>query len=62
MSHVTFTDVVETTAKKFKIPGVAVGVFADGKEVYACHGVTSLDNRGRSSWMLLSIAMCPSFD
>jgi|GEM_PF-2584228 Predicted metal-binding integral membrane protein (DUF2182)/Beta-lactamase len=44
MSHVTFTDVVSTTAKKFKIPGVAVGVFADGKDVYACHGVTSLDN------------------
>jgi CubicO group peptidase (beta-lactamase class C family) len=44
MSHVTLTDFVEATSKKFKIPGVAVGVFADGKEVYACHGVTSLDN------------------
>jgi CubicO group peptidase (beta-lactamase class C family) len=44
MSHVTLTDFVETTAKKFKIPGVAVGVWVDGKEIYACHGVTSVDN------------------
>jgi CubicO group peptidase (beta-lactamase class C family) len=44
MSQVTLPDVVETISKKFKIPGVAVGVFANGKEVYACHGVTSLDN------------------
>ena len=43
MSHVTLPDVVEATARKFKIPGVAVGVFADGKEVYACHGVTSVE-------------------
>jgi len=26
------------------MPGVAVGVWADGQEVYACHGVTSLEN------------------
>src|SRR5581483_3236735 len=44
MLHVMLPDVVEATARKFKIPGVAVGVFTDGKEVYACHGVTSLDN------------------
>ena len=35
---------VEETAEKFNIPGVAVGVWVDGKEVYACHGVTSLEN------------------
>jgi len=35
---------VEATATKFGIPGVAVGVWAGGREVYACHGVTSLDN------------------
>lgn len=40
----TLSDFVEATAKKFKIPGVAVGVYADGKEVYACHGVTSIEN------------------
>jgi CubicO group peptidase (beta-lactamase class C family) len=44
MSHITLTDFVETTSRKFKIPGVAVGVWADGKEIYACHGVTSIDN------------------
>ena len=35
---------VEATATKFGIPGVAVGVLADGQEHYACHGVTSVDN------------------
>src|SRR5512140_1498198 len=35
---------VEGTVEKFKIPGVAVGVWADGKEAYACQGVTSLEN------------------
>jgi len=38
------SDFVEATAREFKIPGVAVGVWADGKEAYACHGVTSVDN------------------
>jgi CubicO group peptidase (beta-lactamase class C family) len=37
-------DFVEATATKFGIPGVAVGVWADGRETYACHGVTSVDN------------------
>jgi CubicO group peptidase (beta-lactamase class C family) len=41
MSQVTLSDFVEATAKKFKIPGVAVGVWAGGR---ACHGVTSVDN------------------
>jgi CubicO group peptidase (beta-lactamase class C family) len=44
MSHDTLSDFVEATAAKFGIPGVAVGVWADGREVYACHGVTSVDN------------------
>jgi CubicO group peptidase (beta-lactamase class C family) len=44
MSHVTLSDFVEATATKFGIPGVAVGVWADGQEVYACHGVTSVGN------------------
>lgn len=26
------------------IPGVSVGVWADGREVYACHGVTSIEH------------------
>jgi CubicO group peptidase (beta-lactamase class C family) len=44
MPQIQLSDFVEATAKKFKIPGVAVGVWASGKEAYACHGVTSVDN------------------
>ncbi len=44
MSQVTLPDVIETLSRKFQIPGMAGGVFADGQEIYACHGVTSLDN------------------
>jgi CubicO group peptidase (beta-lactamase class C family) len=44
MSQVPLSDFVEKTATKFKIPGIAVGVWADGKESYVCHGVTSVDN------------------
>jgi CubicO group peptidase (beta-lactamase class C family) len=44
MSHDTLSDLVEATAAKFGIPGVAVGVWANGQEIYACHGVTSVDN------------------
>lgn len=44
MSHIPLTDFVETTSRKFTIPGVAVGVWANGKETYACHGVTSIEN------------------
>jgi CubicO group peptidase (beta-lactamase class C family) len=44
MSPITFTDFVETTSKQFTIPGFAVGVWADGKEIYACHDVTSIEN------------------
>jgi len=39
MPQVRRSDFIETTAAKFKIPGVAVGVRADGKESYAYHGV-----------------------
>lgn len=44
MSHNTLLDFVEAAATEFGIPGVAVGVWADGQEIYACHGVTSVDN------------------
>jgi CubicO group peptidase (beta-lactamase class C family) len=44
MSQVTLSDFVAATATTFAIPGVAVGVWADGQEIYACHGVTSVDN------------------
>jgi CubicO group peptidase (beta-lactamase class C family) len=35
---------VEERAATFGIPGVAVGVWVDGREWYACHGVTSVYN------------------
>lgn len=44
MSHEMLTDFVEATAAKLGIPGVAVGVWANGREIYACHGVTSIEN------------------
>ena len=44
MSHEALSGFVEAAAAKSGIPGVAVGVWADGREVYACRGVTSIDN------------------
>ena len=44
MSHDALPDYVEATAATFGIPGVAVGVWADGREDYACLGMTSVDN------------------
>jgi len=38
------SDFVEATTARFGIPGVAVGVWAEGQEFHACHGVTSIDN------------------
>ncbi|PWU47823.1 serine hydrolase [Micromonospora globispora] len=44
MSQNTLAEFVEATATKFGIPGVAVGVWVNGQEMYACYGVTSVDN------------------
>src|SRR4030095_13631581 len=44
MSPDPLSEFVQETATTLGIPGVAVGVWADGREVYACHGVTSVDN------------------
>ncbi len=38
------SDFVKAAAQKYGIPGVAVGVWADGQEIYASFGVTSIDN------------------
>jgi hypothetical protein len=38
------TDFVRATATELGVPGVAAGVWADGREIHACHGVTSLEN------------------
>ena len=37
-------DLVADRSAAHAVPGVAVGVFADGVEHYAFHGVTSIDN------------------
>ena len=44
MLQTKLANFVEETIEKFKIPGVAVGVWADSQEDYACHEVTSLEN------------------
>ncbi|MFF7242063.1 serine hydrolase [Streptomyces collinus] len=44
MSRDALAEFVGATAKEFDIPGAAVGVWVDGRELIACHGVTSLDN------------------
>ncbi|MCU7827235.1 serine hydrolase domain-containing protein [Kitasatospora sp. DSM 101779] len=44
MSRDALEEFVEAQAKEFGIPGVAVGVWMDGRELTACHGVTSIDN------------------
>jgi CubicO group peptidase (beta-lactamase class C family) len=44
MSPDALSGFVEAAATKLGIPGVAVGVWANGRETFACHGVTSVDN------------------
>jgi hypothetical protein len=44
MSQDALAGFVEETATKFGIPGVAAGVWANGREVFAYHGVTSVGN------------------
>lgn len=38
------TDFDAAEAEKLGLPGVAVGVLTGGREDFACHGVTSVDN------------------
>jgi CubicO group peptidase (beta-lactamase class C family) len=44
MSQETLSGFAASAAERLGVPGVAVGVWADGREVYACHGVTSIEN------------------
>jgi CubicO group peptidase (beta-lactamase class C family) len=44
MSQEKLSEFVAVTAKELDVPGVAVGVLVDGQEIYASHGVTSIDN------------------
>ena len=43
-AHKALGQFVAEQADRFKIPGVAVAVLADGSEHYACHGITSTEN------------------
>src|SRR5262249_29753 len=44
MSHQWLGDLVEAKGNELGIPGVAVGVWGDGRELHAFHGVTSVEN------------------
>ncbi|MEU8775863.1 serine hydrolase domain-containing protein [Streptomyces sp. NPDC048606] len=44
MSEQTLNGFVHAAAEEFGVPGAAVGVWVDGRELFACHGVTSLEN------------------
>lgn len=44
MHRDVLADFVAATAVKLGVPGVAVGVWAEGRQSYACHGVTSFEN------------------
>jgi CubicO group peptidase (beta-lactamase class C family) len=44
MSEQALRTFVKEAAERLGIPGAAVGVHVDGRAVYACHGVTSVEN------------------
>lgn len=44
MLHDALTDFVAATAAEHRIPGASVGVWATGRDIYSCYGVTSIDN------------------
>ncbi|MRH89435.1 serine hydrolase [Nocardia sp. SYP-A9097] len=44
MSDTALQEFVEATATKFGIPGITVGIWVDGREIFASHGVTSIEN------------------
>ncbi|WP_067567544.1 serine hydrolase domain-containing protein [Nocardia acidivorans] len=44
MSEIALREFVEATATKFGIPGITVGIWVDGREIFAAHGVTSIEN------------------
>ena len=44
LSGEPLSDFVRAAAQKHGIPGAAVGVWAGGREIYTCHGVTSIEN------------------
>ncbi|MFD9000463.1 serine hydrolase domain-containing protein [Streptomyces sp. NPDC059582] len=44
MSYETAAEIAGATARRYGIPGVAVGILAGGRELTASHGITSIEN------------------
>ncbi|MEO6608729.1 MAG: serine hydrolase domain-containing protein [Aestuariivirga sp.] len=44
MSQDALSEFVESMAQCLEVPGAAVGIWADNQEVYACYGVTNVEN------------------
>jgi CubicO group peptidase (beta-lactamase class C family) len=44
MSQETLSGFAASSAGQFGVPAVAIGVWADGRQAHACHGVTSVEN------------------
>ena len=44
MSQETLSGFAVSASEQSGVPGISAGVWADGREVYACHGVTSIEN------------------
>jgi CubicO group peptidase (beta-lactamase class C family) len=44
MTTEELTELVAATAERFDVPGVAAGVWVDGRAQHACQGVTSIEN------------------
>ncbi|WP_369635136.1 serine hydrolase domain-containing protein [Nocardia sp. JMUB6875] len=43
-NDIALTEFVAATAAKFDMPGISVGIWVDGREIIANHGVTSTEN------------------
>ncbi len=44
MTNIALSEFVARTAAEYNIPGVSVGIWANGREIFAAHGVTSVEN------------------
>lgn len=44
VSEGKLSNLLGVAARKFNVPGIAVGILLEGKEVYASYGVTNIDN------------------
>lgn len=44
MNKREFQSLISELANEFAVPGVAAGLWFNGRATYACHGVTSMEN------------------